>query len=1319
VPIPTNITQGTSATPVNDTNWNELVDGIDNIRDYAFREAVFDVTHEDYGAVGDNVSDDEPAIDLARIAATANGGVLFFPSGSANNTYKISTSIAFDSDVTLVFAPGATLAVDTGVTVTINGGLAPTNHKIFTLTGTGLVVFGAGAVDYVLAQWWGAIGDDSTDCYQAFTDAIDALPAAAGMLYIPAGIYRVSASITNIPGDLFGKAENGTRIMGAGTSTVIRYMGTSGYCFEIGAAMDDDFTTNLTVMYCVISNLRIQATSLTAAAWAPTDRITGGCIRFSRATHSRIENVVCAPIDNDYGAGISNRNGWNTSTVANFTHDTDADFTYTGAAGAKEKIAIKWTPLTINTGNAVSVTVRLKQDGAADGTVHVEIWSDSGGPDAQILNDSVSINCSDITTNAAGEEVTFTWADGVVRPAPLATGSDYWAVLSTDSYTAGTLTLLTENAAAGEALVESFTWGGAWAAEADGSNNAVVLGVKSMIWCALDTVKVYSGSGWSAANTPLYLNGGGSMTVQDSYFSGTRGIYSTANLSVLNSEIAGAGGYCVETAGEGALSAFSHCYFDTGNLLFSGGGQRNDIRNSVMAGKVETDNETNFSISGSRPMRLDTTDPAITIPRYDHKIYTAQDMFFGYDGTEQFLSGLEFLLTTGLYLVDDDFALGGKAITLGTDVDTNEAIQIIFRASSNFTLPRGMYRIKVVAKSSLGAADFRMIGYHVNSDNTQVPITPNGTLITMTTEYEAYEMLFPVSADEVGAGTYLYFWKSADAANVISISHIIIEYLGADKASGRNLIAYSTNEGDADGDRASSVDFYERHTLDETLDETDFATHASWNTVGDFDDTGGNAAYTHAAGSGTLTQPNGSFANPSLGGFMYRFKYTVSGVSGSPAALIAQPFSFEDDTALDLTDGDHVLYFVSKGTAATDDFVISATSVAGDAFTLDDVSLRVSGGNDTRSRMAQIQASHDGAAIDQKGKLSFKLNDGSDRYIPTTRMTIDSAGNTQIIGDLVTETYNFAADAEASDTYVITLDPAPTAYTTGMPITFTANTANTGACTVNVNALGAKSLKVQHDRDPGNGYIESGSIVTAHYDGTNFQITSIDAGLPDYAGILVDENAVATTILLVDAYEPITIFDTDMPEVVSNGAHGTDNITIGATGVYEVVIHLSGESAGVNKTYEFDTFEIAASGDTITGVTQANPGVVTATGHSFSNGNRVKIASVTGMTELNGQIYTVANAGANDFELNDDNGAGINTTGYTAYSADGTAFLATSVDVAHTHRQFGAGVGVVGSMSGGGLASLTSGDTLEVHVKNLTDATNLTVESAQFYIIRH
>lgn len=86
--------------------------------------------------------------------------------------------------------------------------------------------------------------------------------------------------------------------------------------------------------------------------------------------------------------------------------------------------------------------------------------------------------------------------------------------------------------------------------------------------------------------------------------------------------------------------------------------------------------------------------------------------------------------------------------------------------------------------------------------------------------------------------------------------------------------------------------------------------------------------------------------------------------------------------------------------------------------------------------------------------------------------------------------YLYAADAESSDAYVITLTPAPTALTIGMKITFKANTANAGAATLNVNGLGAKTIKKQGNIDLSPNDIKANQIVTVVYDGTNFQMQS-------------------------------------------------------------------------------------------------------------------------------------------------------------------------------------------------------------------------------------
>lgn len=82
---------------------------------------------------------------------------------------------------------------------------------------------------------------------------------------------------------------------------------------------------------------------------------------------------------------------------------------------------------------------------------------------------------------------------------------------------------------------------------------------------------------------------------------------------------------------------------------------------------------------------------------------------------------------------------------------------------------------------------------------------------------------------------------------------------------------------------------------------------------------------------------------------------------------------------------------------------------------------------------------------------------------------------------------------------------------------------------------------------------------------------------------------------------------------------------------------------------------VVEAAQTITGATQANPCVITITGHGYSNGDSVDIESVGGMTELNNKRYLVANVTANTFELTDEDGNDIDSTGYTAYTSGGTA----------------------------------------------------------------
>lgn len=72
---------------------------------------------------------------------------------------------------------------------------------------------------------------------------------------------------------------------------------------------------------------------------------------------------------------------------------------------------------------------------------------------------------------------------------------------------------------------------------------------------------------------------------------------------------------------------------------------------------------------------------------------------------------------------------------------------------------------------------------------------------------------------------------------------------------------------------------------------------------------------------------------------------------------------------------------------------------------------------------------------------------------------------------------------------------------------------------------------------------------------------------------------------------------------------------------------------------------------TVTGITQADPAVVTAAGHGLSTDDEIFIEGVVGMEEINDRIFQVEVLDANSFEL-----IGIDSTNYTAYSSGGTAY---------------------------------------------------------------
>lgn len=106
----------------------------------------------------------------------------------------------------------------------------------------------------------------------------------------------------------------------------------------------------------------------------------------------------------------------------------------------------------------------------------------------------------------------------------------------------------------------------------------------------------------------------------------------------------------------------------------------------------------------------------------------------------------------------------------------------------------------------------------------------------------------------------------------------------------------------------------------------------------------------------------------------------------------------------------------------------------------------------------------------------------------TTIVTNFSAGDPELV--LVDGSRTYVADTGAADVYAITLVPAISAYKTGQTFTFKATNANTTTSTLNVNGLGAKTIKKLGSTNLAANDILASQIVQVQYDGTNFQMMS-------------------------------------------------------------------------------------------------------------------------------------------------------------------------------------------------------------------------------------
>ncbi len=155
----------------------------------------------------------------------------------------------------------------------------------------------------------------------------------------------------------------------------------------------------------------------------------------------------------------------------------------------------------------------------------------------------------------------------------------------------------------------------------------------------------------------------------------------------------------------------------------------------------------------------------------------------------------------------------------------------------------------------------------------------------------------------------------------------------------------------------------------------------------------------------------------------------------------------------------------------------------------------------------------------------FRIEDGSHLEHP---VSVSQTQNNSV---------RYAADSGSANTYVVTL--------TGLEVYFTTSNANTGASTINVNALGVKNIVKLGALPLSGGEILASGINKVIYDGTNFVIDYIATT----DAVLLDEDDMASdSAVSVASQQSIRAFITSGTVTMSNKTLTSPVLNTGVSG---------------------------------------------------------------------------------------------------------------------------------------------------------------------------
>ena len=130
--------------------------------------------------------------------------------------------------------------------------------------------------------------------------------------------------------------------------------------------------------------------------------------------------------------------------------------------------------------------------------------------------------------------------------------------------------------------------------------------------------------------------------------------------------------------------------------------------------------------------------------------------------------------------------------------------------------------------------------------------------------------------------------------------------------------------------------------------------------------------------------------------------------------------------------------------------------------------------------------------------------------------------------DIVENAGDYVTTTGSANAYVASLDAQITAYVTGAVYRIKANFVNTGAATLNINGIGAKTIKKEAGTtDLEYGDIASGQVCEFTYDGTNLQLITLSGqknprGFAAVAGEDTDGTTTPQAVFISDGTNGLT-----------------------------------------------------------------------------------------------------------------------------------------------------------------------------------------------------